>query len=158
MLILYPDIEALVDWLRGPLWPVSKMLFLFCRPGAVSVTFEVTQPRVRRNAFVLKITMTCRIKDALTFCSCSSYVRFDIIRRILTRVFGCNVIMVMGITDVDDKIIKRAGEVSAGGSDGDLSGVRPCDSVLMCFTSPLSCCPPVAEGVCFDRLSEKSLW
>ncbi|XP_019299448.1 probable cysteine--tRNA ligase, mitochondrial isoform X2 [Panthera pardus] len=43
--------------------------------------------------------------------SCS-YVRFDIIRRILTRVFGCNIIMVMGITDVDDKIIKRAGEMN----------------------------------------------
>ncbi|XP_066236654.1 probable cysteine--tRNA ligase, mitochondrial isoform X1 [Saccopteryx leptura] len=40
-----------------------------------------------------------------------SYVRFDIIRRILTRVFGCNIIMVMGITDVDDKIIKRANEM-----------------------------------------------
>nr|XP_020769046.1 probable cysteine--tRNA ligase, mitochondrial [Odocoileus virginianus texanus] len=41
-----------------------------------------------------------------------SYVRFDIIRRILTRVFGCNVVMVMGITDVDDKIIRRANEMS----------------------------------------------
>ncbi|XP_066872740.1 probable cysteine--tRNA ligase, mitochondrial isoform X4 [Kogia breviceps] len=40
-----------------------------------------------------------------------SYVRFDIIRRILTRVFGCGVIMVMGITDVDDKIITRANEM-----------------------------------------------
>ncbi|XP_054430297.1 LOW QUALITY PROTEIN: probable cysteine--tRNA ligase, mitochondrial [Pteronotus mesoamericanus] len=40
-----------------------------------------------------------------------SYVRFDIIRRILTRIFGCNIIMVMGITDVDDKIIKRANEM-----------------------------------------------
>ncbi|XP_045444740.1 probable cysteine--tRNA ligase, mitochondrial isoform X2 [Pipistrellus kuhlii] len=40
-----------------------------------------------------------------------SYVRFDIIRRILTKVFGCNIIMVMGITDVDDKIIKRANEM-----------------------------------------------
>nr|XP_045001108.1 probable cysteine--tRNA ligase, mitochondrial isoform X1 [Jaculus jaculus] len=41
-----------------------------------------------------------------------SYVRFDIIRRILTKVFGCNVVMVMGITDVDDKIIKRAHEMN----------------------------------------------
>ncbi|KAK2507988.1 hypothetical protein MC885_012084 [Smutsia gigantea] len=41
-----------------------------------------------------------------------SYVRFDIIRRILTRVFGCNIVMVMGITDVDDKIIKRANELN----------------------------------------------
>ncbi|XP_078003447.1 putative cysteine--tRNA ligase, mitochondrial isoform X2 [Phascolarctos cinereus] len=40
-----------------------------------------------------------------------SYVRFDIIRRILTKVFGCNIVMVMGITDVDDKIIKRATEM-----------------------------------------------
>uniref|UniRef100_A0A2K5R1R4 Probable cysteine--tRNA ligase, mitochondrial n=1 Tax=Cebus imitator TaxID=2715852 RepID=A0A2K5R1R4_CEBIM len=43
--------------------------------------------------------------------SCS-YVRFDIIRRILTKVFGCNIVMVMGITDVDDKIIKRANEMN----------------------------------------------
>uniref|UniRef100_A0A8C9DST5 Probable cysteine--tRNA ligase, mitochondrial n=1 Tax=Prolemur simus TaxID=1328070 RepID=A0A8C9DST5_PROSS len=41
-----------------------------------------------------------------------SYVRFDIIRRILTKVFGCNIVMVMGITDVDDKIIQRANEMN----------------------------------------------
>ncbi|XP_021025501.1 probable cysteine--tRNA ligase, mitochondrial isoform X2 [Mus caroli] len=41
-----------------------------------------------------------------------SYVRFDIIRRVLTRVFGCNVVMAMSITDVDDKIIKRANEMN----------------------------------------------
>ncbi|XP_008853405.1 probable cysteine--tRNA ligase, mitochondrial isoform X2 [Nannospalax galili] len=41
-----------------------------------------------------------------------SYVRFDIIRRILTKVFGCNVVMAMSITDVDDKIIKRANEMN----------------------------------------------
>ncbi|XP_036610995.1 probable cysteine--tRNA ligase, mitochondrial [Trichosurus vulpecula] len=40
-----------------------------------------------------------------------SYVRFDIIRRILTKVFGYNIVMVMGITDIDDKIIKRATEM-----------------------------------------------
>ncbi|XP_072206350.1 probable cysteine--tRNA ligase, mitochondrial isoform X2 [Excalfactoria chinensis] len=41
-----------------------------------------------------------------------SYVRFDIIRRILTRFFDTEVIMVMGITDIDDKIIKRANEMN----------------------------------------------
>ncbi|NXV65925.1 SYCM protein, partial [Molothrus ater] len=41
-----------------------------------------------------------------------SYVRFDIIRRIMTRFFGIDVIMVMGITDIDDKIIKRANEMN----------------------------------------------
>uniref|UniRef100_A0A8C2VIR8 Probable cysteine--tRNA ligase, mitochondrial n=1 Tax=Chinchilla lanigera TaxID=34839 RepID=A0A8C2VIR8_CHILA len=40
-----------------------------------------------------------------------SYVRFDILRRLLTKVFGCSVVMVMGITDVDDKIIRRASEM-----------------------------------------------
>ncbi|KAM9021622.1 putative cysteine--tRNA ligase, mitochondrial isoform 6-T6 [Ara ararauna] len=42
----------------------------------------------------------------------SSYVRFDIIRRIMTKFFGIEVIMVMGITDIDDKIIKRANEMN----------------------------------------------
>ncbi|XP_072268105.1 probable cysteine--tRNA ligase, mitochondrial isoform X2 [Pyxicephalus adspersus] len=41
-----------------------------------------------------------------------SYVRFDIIRRILTHFFGINVVMVMVITDVDDKIIKRSKELN----------------------------------------------
>uniref|UniRef100_A0A8C3GM36 Probable cysteine--tRNA ligase, mitochondrial n=1 Tax=Cairina moschata TaxID=8855 RepID=A0A8C3GM36_CAIMO len=41
-----------------------------------------------------------------------SYVRFDIIRRILTHFFETEVIMVMGITDIDDKIIKRANEMN----------------------------------------------
>ncbi|XP_074846324.1 putative cysteine--tRNA ligase, mitochondrial isoform X2 [Carettochelys insculpta] len=41
-----------------------------------------------------------------------SYVRFDIIRRIITKVFGNEVVMVMGITDIDDKIIKRSNEMN----------------------------------------------
>uniref|UniRef100_A0A8C8U5H2 Probable cysteine--tRNA ligase, mitochondrial n=1 Tax=Peromyscus maniculatus bairdii TaxID=230844 RepID=A0A8C8U5H2_PERMB len=50
-----------------------------------------------------------------------SYVRFDIIRRILTKVFGCNVIMAMSITDVDDKIIRRANEMNV--SPASLAGL-----------------------------------
>ena len=42
----------------------------------------------------------------------SSYVRFDIIRRILSEFFNIDVIQVMGITDIDDKIIKRSQESS----------------------------------------------
>ncbi|KAJ8246619.1 hypothetical protein GJAV_G00253540 [Gymnothorax javanicus] len=37
-----------------------------------------------------------------------SYVRFDIIQRILSKVFGINVIHIMVITDIDDKIIARS--------------------------------------------------
>ncbi|XP_056157288.1 probable cysteine--tRNA ligase, mitochondrial isoform X2 [Lampris incognitus] len=39
-----------------------------------------------------------------------SYVRFDILQRILSRLFGINVIHAMVITDIDDKIIKRSWE------------------------------------------------
>lgn len=39
-----------------------------------------------------------------------NYVCLDIIQRILTDYFGYNIVHVMGMTDVDDKIIKRAAE------------------------------------------------
>ncbi|XP_021942686.1 probable cysteine--tRNA ligase, mitochondrial isoform X2 [Zootermopsis nevadensis] len=38
------------------------------------------------------------------------YVKFDTIRRILLNYFNINVVMMMGVTDIDDKIIKRADE------------------------------------------------
>ena len=37
-----------------------------------------------------------------------SYISFDILRRVLSDYFGFNVQYVMNITDIDDKIIKRA--------------------------------------------------
>ncbi|KAM9836171.1 putative cysteine--tRNA ligase, mitochondrial isoform 2-T2 [Aulostomus maculatus] len=40
-----------------------------------------------------------------------SYVRFDILQRILSRMFGITVIHAMVITDIDDKIINRGLEV-----------------------------------------------
>lgn len=39
-----------------------------------------------------------------------TYVSFDIIRRLLTEYFGYNVKMVMNITDIDDKIIRKCQE------------------------------------------------
>ncbi|XP_034465778.1 cysteine--tRNA ligase, mitochondrial isoform X1 [Hippoglossus hippoglossus] len=39
-----------------------------------------------------------------------SYVRFDILQRVLSRLFGTTVIHAMVITDIDDKIIKRGWE------------------------------------------------
>ncbi|KAK3860994.1 hypothetical protein Pcinc_032989 [Petrolisthes cinctipes] len=46
-----------------------------------------------------------------------TYVRQDIIRRIMTRLFDLNVIMVVGITDIDDKIIKKAQELGVSVQD-----------------------------------------
>lgn len=40
----------------------------------------------------------------------SNYVRFDAVRRILTDYFGYDVVVQMNVTDIDDKIIKRANE------------------------------------------------
>lgn len=42
------------------------------------------------------------------FLCCRSYISFDILRRILSDYFGYDVLYVMNITDIDDKIIKRA--------------------------------------------------
>ena len=39
-----------------------------------------------------------------------TYVSFDIIRRIMTDYFGYNVKLVMNITDLDDKIIRKSQE------------------------------------------------
>lgn len=40
----------------------------------------------------------------------SNYVRFDIVRRVLSDYFGYDVVVQMNVTDVDDKIIMRANE------------------------------------------------
>lgn len=40
----------------------------------------------------------------------SNFVRFDIVRRILSDFFGFDVVVQMNVTDVDDKIIRRANE------------------------------------------------
>jgi len=39
-----------------------------------------------------------------------TYLCFDILRRIMTDYFGYQVKLAMNITDIDDKIIKRANE------------------------------------------------
>ncbi|KAG1666508.1 putative cysteine--tRNA ligase, mitochondrial [Nymphon striatum] len=42
----------------------------------------------------------------------STYVKFDIIRRILIKFFNIDVVMVMGVTDIDDKIITKCREMN----------------------------------------------
>lgn len=39
-----------------------------------------------------------------------TYICFDTLRKIMRDFFGYNVIMQVNITDIDDKIIKRANE------------------------------------------------
>lgn len=48
------------------------------------------------------------VYDASHMGHARSYISFDILRRVLSEYFGYNVLYVMNITDIDDKIIKRA--------------------------------------------------
>lgn len=48
------------------------------------------------------------VYDASHMGHARSYISFDILRRVLADYFGYNIYYVMNITDIDDKIIKRA--------------------------------------------------
>ncbi|XP_017777957.1 PREDICTED: cysteine--tRNA ligase, cytoplasmic [Nicrophorus vespilloides] len=48
------------------------------------------------------------VYDASHMGHARSYITFDILRRILSDYFGYDILYVMNITDIDDKIIKRA--------------------------------------------------
>lgn len=49
-----------------------------------------------------------KLHHLILILSLRSYISFDILRRVLTDYFNYNVLYVMNITDIDDKIIKRA--------------------------------------------------
>ncbi len=48
------------------------------------------------------------VYDASHMGHARTYLTFDIVRRVISNYFGYNVFYVMNITDIDDKIIKRA--------------------------------------------------
>jgi cysteinyl-tRNA synthetase len=48
------------------------------------------------------------VYDASHMGHARSYITFDILRRVLADYFGYDIFFVMNITDIDDKIIKRA--------------------------------------------------
>jgi hypothetical protein len=50
------------------------------------------------------------VYDAAHIGHARTYVSLDILRRLLVRLWGYDVTYVMGVTDVDDKIIQRAQE------------------------------------------------
>ncbi|XP_069492857.1 probable cysteine--tRNA ligase, mitochondrial isoform X2 [Ambystoma mexicanum] len=85
---------------------------VLCHP-AVSLIWPSSEPQ-RTNAILPAARYSCgpTVYDHAHLGHACSYVRFDIIRRILTKVFEKDVVMVMVITDIDDKIIKRANELN----------------------------------------------
>lgn len=59
------------------------------------------------NILVMHTLLTVAVYMFICFSS-RSYISFDILRRVLSDYFGYDVLYVMNITDIDDKIIKRA--------------------------------------------------
>lgn len=80
----------------------------------------------------------------------SSYVRFDILQRILSRLFGITVIHAMVITDIDDKIIRRSWEVSSNLITA-LHTVSIHFIQIMCLCRKMS--PPASYPACTRRSS-----
>lgn len=67
-------------------------------------------------AFELFLTSSIQVKfyicgptvyDAAHMGHARAYLSFDIVRRVLSTYFNYDVLYVMNITDIDDKIIKR---------------------------------------------------
>lgn len=62
------------------------------------------------TCFPIKTFLLITRKEAYldVFSFFRSYITFDILRRVLSDYFGYDIFYVMNITDIDDKIIKRA--------------------------------------------------
>ncbi|XP_014212400.2 probable cysteine--tRNA ligase, mitochondrial [Copidosoma floridanum] len=65
---------------------------------------------LRNNNIVTWYMCGPTVYDSAHIGHACTYVRFDTIRRILTEFFDMNVVLVMGMTDIDDKIIMRSNE------------------------------------------------
>lgn len=69
---------------------------------------KTKEPLILKNKMASWYMCGPTVYDEAHIGHASSYVRFDVIRRILTDVFGISVVLVLGVTDIDDKIINRA--------------------------------------------------
>merc|ERR1719259_1555339 len=68
------------------------------------------------------------VYDASHMGHARTYLTFDIVRRVIQNYFGYNIFYVMNITDIDDKIIKRARQNHL--YDGYLASKPALDKVL----------------------------
>jgi cysteinyl-tRNA synthetase len=80
----------------------------------LGINIDLTRIIFIDNAYIIGNTRETRFRGLFIFSASfifSTYVRFDIIRRILSEFFNYNVVSVMGMTDVDDKIIIKSNEL-----------------------------------------------
>uniref|UniRef100_A0A1B6DJE6 Cysteine--tRNA ligase, cytoplasmic n=1 Tax=Clastoptera arizonana TaxID=38151 RepID=A0A1B6DJE6_9HEMI len=91
-----------------PKWSVEKS----DSPAALKLYNSLTRQKEvfipRNGRQVMWYSCGPTVYDASHMGHARSYISFDILRRVLSDYFGYNVLYVMNITDIDDKIIKRA--------------------------------------------------
>ena len=76
-----------------------------------SLTKQKESLKLNNNNILYWYSCGPTVYDSAHIGHASSYVSFDIIKRILSDYFHINVINLMNITDIDDKIIKKAIQV-----------------------------------------------
>ncbi|CAF4475100.1 unnamed protein product [Rotaria sp. Silwood2] len=74
--------------------------------NATSKSMEKFEPKYPGTIFWYSCGPT--VYDSSHIGHASTYVTLDIIHRILKHVFNYNIVLMMGITDIDDKIIHRS--------------------------------------------------
>ncbi len=85
-----------------------------------SITNELEQFEHDKNLPVKFYTCGPTIYSSAHLGHARTFISFDIIRRVLTH-FGYNIIYVMNITDIDDKIIDKVKELSGNNEDMDIN-------------------------------------
>ncbi|XP_043664415.1 probable cysteine--tRNA ligase, mitochondrial isoform X3 [Vespula pensylvanica] len=65
---------------------------------------------LRKEGFLTWYMCGPTVYDSAHIGHAITYIRFDVIRRILTQYFNIHTLVIMGVTDIDDKIIMRAAE------------------------------------------------
>ncbi|KAK7590199.1 hypothetical protein V9T40_001812 [Parthenolecanium corni] len=88
---------------RSTLPSCAPVLYLFN-----SLTRRKEEFKPRESKLIRWYSCGPTVYDAAHMGHARSYISFDILRRILSEYFGYDVKYVMNITDIDDKIIKRA--------------------------------------------------
>ena len=96
-----------------------------------------------------RLLVTCYTLAFYLFCNFNrTYLSTDVIRRVMTQMFGIDVVLVMGVTDIDDKIIRRADQVHSVPTISFAcvftAGKRSCGTVM--FSQVPVCHPVGGEG------------
>jgi cysteinyl-tRNA synthetase len=98
--------SAVRDWVAPPSGDRKQELLLYNSLKDEKVLFVPTGGAHSKQ--ISWYTCGPTVYDSAHLGHARNYVTFDILRRVLEDYFGYNILFVMNVTDVDDKIILRA--------------------------------------------------